>query len=73
MARALIIPGWTGSGPDHWQSHWDDWGSGLTILHGAGHINAASGHGRWREGREGREGRASLRPFDGIIAVEKAG
>lgn len=183
MARALIIPGWAGSGPDHWQSHWerelpgasrvemadwdrprradwveaieravaaaaeppvliahslgcvavahwaarsrhpvqgallvapadldrescppvlrafgpvpraplpfashvvasdddpyvtvarvqelaDDWGSGLTILHGAGHINAASGHGRWREGR------ALLRHFDDIIAVDKAG
>lgn len=20
--RALILPGWHGSGPDHWQSHW---------------------------------------------------
>ncbi len=23
MTRYLIIPGWTGSGPDHWQSHWE--------------------------------------------------
>jgi hypothetical protein len=23
MARYLIIPGWAGSGPDHWQSHWE--------------------------------------------------
>lgn len=23
MTRYLIIPGWAGSGPDHWQSHWE--------------------------------------------------
>jgi uncharacterized protein len=23
MSRYLIIPGWAGSGPDHWQSHWE--------------------------------------------------
>ncbi len=23
MARYLIIPGWAGSGPDHWQSYWE--------------------------------------------------
>jgi predicted alpha/beta hydrolase family esterase len=22
MSRVLIVPGWNGSGPDHWQSHW---------------------------------------------------
>lgn len=22
MTRYLIVPGWAGSGPDHWQSHW---------------------------------------------------
>ncbi|WP_304641919.1 RBBP9/YdeN family alpha/beta hydrolase [Pseudomonas sp.] len=22
LVRYLIIPGWQGSGPDHWQSHW---------------------------------------------------
>lgn len=24
MTRYLIIPGWAGSGPTHWQSHWED-------------------------------------------------
>lgn len=28
-----------------------DWGSQLTVLSGAGHINAASGHGPWPVGR----------------------
>lgn len=23
MTRYLFIPGWGGSGPDHWQSHWE--------------------------------------------------
>lgn len=23
MTRYLIIPGWSGSGPDHWQTHWE--------------------------------------------------
>ena len=23
MTPYLIIPGWAGSGPDHWQSHWE--------------------------------------------------
>ena len=23
MTRYLVIPGWAGSGPDHWQSHWE--------------------------------------------------
>ncbi len=23
MSSYLIIPGWAGSGPDHWQSHWE--------------------------------------------------
>ena len=22
MTRYLILPGWQGSGPDHWQTHW---------------------------------------------------
>lgn len=22
MSRVLIVPGWNGSGPDHWQSDW---------------------------------------------------
>ncbi len=35
-----------------------DWGSELTILRGAGHINSASGFGRWSEGR------ALLTPFE---------
>jgi predicted alpha/beta hydrolase family esterase len=29
----------------------DDWGAGLTVLRGAGHINCDAGFGRWREGR----------------------
>jgi len=28
-----------------------DWGAGLTVLSGAGHINPDSGFGRWRDGR----------------------
>lgn len=44
----------------------EDWGSGLTILHGAGHINTASGHGRWSEGR------ALLRHFDDDVPVSHA-
>lgn len=23
MARYLIVPGWSGSGPQHWQTHWE--------------------------------------------------
>jgi predicted alpha/beta hydrolase family esterase len=29
-----------------------DWGASLTVLSGAGHVNADAGFGRWREGRE---------------------
>jgi uncharacterized protein len=43
----------------------DEWGSSLTILHGAGHINTASGHGRWSEGR------ALLRHFDDDVPVNR--
>jgi predicted alpha/beta hydrolase family esterase len=35
-----------------------DWGSDLTVLDKAGHINRDSGYGRWPEGR------TLLRPFD---------
>jgi uncharacterized protein len=44
----------------------EDWGSGLTILPAAGHINSASGHGQWSEGR------ALLRQFEDDIPVNRA-
>ncbi|AOM41897.1 alpha/beta hydrolase [Xenorhabdus hominickii] len=55
----LIVPGYTNSGPDHWQSHLerkylnvtrvqqDNWQSDLIILSGAGHIHTAAGYGEW--------------------------
>ncbi|NVB84659.1 MAG: alpha/beta hydrolase [Kofleriaceae bacterium] len=30
MARFLIVPGWAGSGPDHWQSYWEEDLAGAT-------------------------------------------
>lgn len=64
-ADILIVPGYGNSGPEHWQSRWQqripsarrveqkEWAKpGALLLDAgeAGHINVESGYGPWPEG-----------------------
>ncbi|WP_437286614.1 alpha/beta hydrolase [Sorangium sp. So ce406] len=62
MPSQLIVPGYTGSGPRHWQTLWEqklaparraempDWDHPDRRVGPSGHINTDAGFGPWPEG-----------------------